>query len=262
MSSFCSWQLNGESFTRQHADLVAYHQPDVLCLQGVNERYMTQMQKAIDFKYSSYCHIGDDLGTAILSHYAMGDVSVSRPSRLITPQLKYVALASGMVTVCNLWIRNYADQDFSILDNICGPTVIMMDGLPVEFEMEAFRYKTAEGELSHTLLSEQCLNGLGDVYARFIAMRPKLRYMLHHVWPEGPLALSSVSSAQQGAPISSFILCNNSFRVINAGYEFIESCAVGACTSLIIAQLSVEMPQLNLLDHSVISRPSGNLLTC
>jgi len=255
VAKIVSWQLNGQEFTQQHADLIAQYQPDILLLQGVTPAYISALSKALGFTHSCFDPLKRELGLGILSHYPMGEINIYNRSRLVSPQARYVALASGMISVCNVWVDESVEQDLGILDALSGPVVMGVSGLQCHFDMHQFRFKCPSESFADKLLSECYFNGLGDVYSKFIAFNPKLRFLLRDVWPEGPLALSSVTSAQTGSGINNFILCNDSFRVVKASYEFLESCAVGVDASLIMSELSMDcfMPEGGLAKLNAVA---------
>jgi len=240
VAKIVSWQLNGETFTQQHADLIAQYQPDILLLQGITPAFIDGLSNILGYAHHCFDPLVGELGLGILSHYPMGEINIYHRTRLVSPQARYIALASGMISVCNVWIHADTEQDFSVLDVLSGPLIMGVSGLQCQFDMHQFRYQCSDGSFAEKLLSERFFSGLGDAYSRFVAFNPKLRYLLRDVWPEGPLALSSVDSAQTGSAITNFILCNDHFRIVKASYEFLESCAVGVDSSLIVSELSME----------------------
>ena len=240
-----SWKINGASYRPEQLALLAVLKIDVLALQSVSKSYYSALKATGHFAHSCFQEGSDQLGTALFSHYLLGEYYLSPPTLKRHPLIRYVALPTGMVAIGSICLAEVDDLNLAALEQLSGPVILAVSRIEAVFDSSKFGYRSAKGSLSEWLLGGTHLDGLCDSYAHYLRSQPLLRKSLS----SGGDRISAIPCAQIQSkspyPMSEHLLVNKHLSVKWCRYKFLDACEVGVNNSLIcLHTLSPQIAQL------------------
>ena len=228
-----SWMVDGAEFCPRQLALIAVQKIEVLALQGVTKRFYSALKASGHFAHSCYQAGNDGEGTALFSHYLLGEYYLSPPTLKRHPLIRYVALPTGMLAIGSLSLDEVDDLNLSALEQLSGTVVLAVSSVEAELNLATLEYQCMKGSLSEWLLGGEHLEGLSDGYVRYIRSQPFLRESIQNGRDDYNLIPCSRGRPGSLHPFSEHLLVNKHLAVKWCRYKFLDACEVGVYRSLI-----------------------------
>jgi hypothetical protein len=228
-----SWKVDGAEFSPRQLALIAIQKIDVLALQGVSKRFYTSLKASGHSAHSCYQDGGDKVGTALFSHYLLGEYYLCPSTLKRHPLIRYVALPTGMVAVGSLCLDEVDDLNLAALEQLSGPVVLAVSSVEADLNVASLAYDCMKGSLSEWLLKVDHLEGLGDAYVRYIRSQSFLRTRIQNGRDDFNLIPCSRRRPGSLYPFSEHLLVNKHLVVKWCRYKFLDACELGVYRSLI-----------------------------
>ncbi|WP_298634405.1 hypothetical protein [uncultured Umboniibacter sp.] len=228
-----SWKVDGADFCPRQLALIAIQKIDVLTLQGASRRFYSALKASGHFAHSCYQEGGNQGGTAIFSHYLLGEYYLCPPTLKRHPLIRYVALPTGMVAVGSLCLDEVDDLNLAALEQLSGPVVLAVSSVETDLDLTSLEYQCTKGSLSEWLLQGDHLEGLSDAYLRYIRSQSFLRTSIQNGRDDYNLIPCSRGRPGGLHPFSEHLLVNKHLAVKWCRYKFLDACEVGVYRSLI-----------------------------